>query len=119
MSFPLYDSLVQNLPAKDLTTAQISEFMEKVQNIDEPGAELVYALVQYYNIMNCDEELGTSLPYKGIYEEGKKGKGNLTWSFADFPQNLRHILYKFVCMHTRSMEEDIMRAKLTASATPT
>lgn len=105
MSFPLYDSLARDLPKKDLNVAEKEEFIEKVKKIDQNGRELVYALIQFYNIENCDEELSEDLPYGGSREEASKGKENLTWTLTDFPTKLRHILYKFVNMHIQNMEE--------------
>lgn len=108
-SFPLYDSLIKDIPKKDLTVKQKEEFVEKIEKIDENGRDLVYTLIQFYNIDNCDEELSEDLPYNGVREEIKKGKENLTWTFTDFPIKLRHLLYKFVVMHTQNMDLETAR----------
>lgn len=109
MSFPLYDSLARDIPKKDLTVKQKEEFIEKFANIDENGRDLIYALIQFYNIENNDEELSEELPYSGIREKVKKGLENVTWNLIDLPQKLRHILYKFIQMHTQTMEEELAR----------
>ena len=108
-NFPLYDSLNKNFPKKDLTVKEKEEFLNKIENIDEAGRDLVYALIQFYRIENEKELPSNVLPYKGIREETSKGKENVTWNFTDFPIKLRHILYKFIQMHTQSMEEDTFR----------
>lgn len=112
MSFPLYDRLAQDIPSKDLTCKQKQEFMEKVRNIDNNGFELIYVLVQTYNKIYNDEELSTSLPYNGKLDKTKKkGEENVTWNFLDFPQKLRYILYKFIIMHMKNMEEEKARCE--------
>ena len=108
-NFPLYDNLVRDIPKKDLTVKQKEEFVSKIQNIDNKGRDLVFALIQFYRVENEAEDLTEDLPYKGVREEVKKGSGDLTWSFTDFPIKLRHILYKFIIMHVQSMEEDLAR----------
>jgi len=112
MSFPLYDSLTRDLPKKDLSVAKKEEFIEKVKKIDQNGRELVYALIQFFNIKNCEEERSDDLPYGGSREEASKVKDNLSWSLTDFPIKLRHILYKFVNMHIQNMEEQSKRPKI-------
>jgi hypothetical protein len=108
-NFPLYDNLVKNIPKKDLTIKQKEEFISKIQNIDDTGRDLVFALIQFYYIKNDNDKFIRSLPYKGISEEVSKNTENLTWSFTDFPISLRHILYKFILIHLQSMEEERKR----------
>lgn len=108
-NFPLYDSLNKDFPKKDLTIKEKEEFLNKIENIDDTGRDLVYALIQVYRIQNEKDLSLDVLPYKGIREQTSKGKENVTWNFTVFPIKLRHILYKFIQMHTQSMEEDIIR----------
>lgn len=108
-NFPLYDSLNKDFSKKDLTVKEKEEFLNKIENIDKTGSDLVYALIQFYRIENEKDFSPNDLPYKGIREETSKGKENLTWNFTDFPIKLRHILYKFIQIHTQSMEEDTVR----------
>jgi hypothetical protein len=108
-NFPLYDSLNKDFPKKDLTVKEKEEFLNKIENIDDTGRDLVYTLIQVYRSQNEKDISLDILPYKGIREEISKGKENVTWNFTDFPIKLRHILYKFIQMHTQSMEEDTVR----------
>lgn len=108
-NFPLYDSLNKDFPKKDLTVKEKEEFLNKIENIDDTGRDLVYTLIQVYRSQNEKDISLDVLPYKGIREEIRKGKENVTWNFTDFPIKLRHILYKFIQMHTQSMEEDTVR----------
>ena len=106
MSFPLFDSLNKDLPKKDLSINEKEEFINKIQDIDSTGRDLVYALIQFYSISEEKIENSEELPYKGIKEKTTKGIHDLTWTFTDFPIKLRHILYKFIKIHTQSVEED-------------
>jgi hypothetical protein len=115
-NFPLYDNLIKDISKKDLTVAQKEELVSKLNSIDDNGRDLVYALIQFYNIENIkergDDEYSEELPYEGTRVEVKKQKENLTWSLSDFPLRLRHILYKFVNMHSQTMKELEQRPQL-------
>ena len=108
-NFPLYNSLIQNIPTKDLSVKQKEEFIKKVQNIDTKGRDLILALIQFYRIENNKEDIKSSIPYNGISEVTKENTENLTWSLGDFPIKLRNILYKFIIMHIQTMEDDAER----------
>jgi hypothetical protein len=107
-NFPLYDNLVKDIPKKDLTVKEKEEFINKVQNINTIGRDLIFALIQFYRIEN-EQEISEDLPYKGTREEASKNTENLTWSFTNFPVKLRHILYKFIIVHMKSMVEEKAR----------
>jgi len=108
-NFPLYNNLSKDIPKKDLSVKEKQEFVNKIQNIDDIGRDLVYALIQFYIIDNEAIEIFNKVPYKGIIDNTIVGKSNITWSFTDFPVKLRHILYKFIKMHTQNMEEEQSR----------
>ena len=110
-SFPLFDSLNKEIPKKDLTMKEKEEFVNKIQEIDDAGIDLVYALIQIYHIRNEKDKLSEELPYKGKRYCVCKGKEDLSWTFTDFPITLRHILHKFIKMHMQSMEEEKERQK--------
>jgi hypothetical protein len=105
-NFPLFDSLNKDLPKKDLSINEKEECVNKIQNIDSIGRDLIYALIQFYSISEEKIQNSDELPYKGTTKEITKGVQNLTWTFTDFPIKLRHILYKFIKVHTQSIEED-------------
>jgi hypothetical protein len=109
--FPLFDSLNKDNPKKDLSVKEKEEFINKIQDIDDSGRDLIYALIQFYHNQNEEEKNSDTLPYKGIRDSVCKGKEDMTWSFTDFPIKLRHILYKFIKMHFQSMEEEKERQK--------
>lgn len=116
-NFPLYDSLNNSIPkkTKDLSVKQKEEFTEKIKKIEPNDRDLLYALIQiYHNNNESPEGDGENeffddpieLPYGGKREEAGKGKENLTWVLTDFPIRLRHIVYKFVIMCTKKMEDE-------------
>ena len=71
-NFPLYDSLNKDFPKKDLTIKEKEEFLNKIENIDDTGRDLVYALIQVYRIQNEKDLSLDVLPYKGISEQTSK-----------------------------------------------
>ena len=107
-NFPLYDNLIKDVQRKNLTIKECEDFIEKVLKIDNNGRELVYVLIQfYYGIENL--KTSGNLPYGGKKERHGKSSMNLTWDLAKFPQKLKQILYKFVSMHTKKMQEELVR----------
>ncbi len=101
-NFPFYDSMIKDVKNKDLTMKQKDEFITKVNKIDENGIELVYALIRIYE-MQHEENSGTfKLPYSGKYIE----KNNIQFDFDQFPVKLKQILYKFINIHIKKMEEE-------------
>ena len=106
MNFPLYTSLSKDLPKKDLTVKQKEEFIEKINTIDDIGRDLIYVLISFYANKHETENIKDKLPYNCISENYKKNLWNLSWNFSDFPQDLRHILYKFLKMHLEKCQED-------------
>lgn len=110
-NFPLFENLNKEIPKKDLTIKEKEEFISKIQDVDTSGKDLIYTLIQIYHMKNGEKKLSDDLPYKGNKYSFCKGKEDLTWSFTDFPIPLRHILYKFIKIHTQSMEEEEERQK--------
>ena len=107
--FPLYDNLISNLPKKDLTVKQKEAMINDISKLDYHGKELVYTLIRYYNKLN--DEIVLQLPYKGKSEiEGdEEATSNVTWCLTNLPHPLRQLLYKFITMHIKKLEEDCER----------
>ena len=100
-SFPIYDTLSENISQKDLTVKQKEEFMEKIKSLDQQGYELVYALIRTFQMENNDDKTTFKLPYKG-----KILKNEIKFDLEKLPNKLKQMLYKFVNIHIRSMEEN-------------
>ncbi len=107
-SFPLFSSLDRDIPKKDLTVKQKQEYITKVSSIDISGKELIYALIMVFYTTTEKKPAYENLPYKGNSKNTDNGTSNITWVFSDFPIKLRHILYKFVCLHDKKMNEEVL-----------
>jgi len=105
--FPLYDNLIKQLPKKDLTVKQKEEFIRNIYDIDSNGRELIYALIMVYQSQNYPRDKPNSLPYDGSHIQTEtKAFHNVTWNYMNFPVKLRHLLFKFVGLHLKTLEED-------------
>ena len=100
-NFPLYDSLSIGVTNIDLPINQKDEFMKLIKNIDVDGAERIHVLIRMYHIENCSDKSTFKIPYGGKYV-----KNDLKFDLNDLPNELKQILYKFVTMHCRTMEEE-------------
>lgn len=107
MNFPLYANLSKDIPKKDLTAKQKQEFIDKINSIDDNGRDLIYVLIRFYANEHSNDNNADKLPYECVQENCKKKLSKLTWNFSDFPQDLRHILYKFLKIHIQTRQEDI------------
>lgn len=103
-SLPLYDNLYASSTDKELSKQEREDFMEKIEQIDEKGAELVFVLIKKYAIDNGDKAL---IPLQGKYV----GK-NIQFDTKKLPVKLVRIIYNFINQHIRSMQEVIERPVL-------
>ena len=101
-NFPLYESLSADVSNLDLTTKQKDEFMKLVKNIDIEGSERIYVLIRMFQLENSEDKSTFKIPYGGKYI-----KTDLKFDFNDLPNELKHILYKFIKIHTSTMEEEM------------
>jgi hypothetical protein len=99
--FPLYAQLRNDLPKKDLSTKQKGEYITGFEELDEKGSELVYALIRAHQFEQCEGCIPECLPY-----EGTSNHQDVTFDLEGLPIPLKHILFKFVVVHIRSMKED-------------
>lgn len=107
--FPLYDSLLKDIPETDLTVTQKRIFIKRVSKIDTNGHELVYALIRMYQVENNEENTSFTLPYNGTYVEN-----DISFDLDKLPNKLKQILFKFMGFHIDKMKEE----KDIISATP-
>jgi hypothetical protein len=99
--FPLFDSLSNDIPDKDLTLSQKGLFIKRMNKIDKNGHDLVYALIKMYQVENNEENTSFKLPYNGTFIEN-----NINFDLDKFPYDLKHILSKFVNVHIDKMIEE-------------
>lgn len=106
-NFPLYDSMISNLPKKAISAKQKKEFVDNIENLDKNARGLIYALIQvYFRENNKNSKLTAKLPYGGIREQNDTDNENLSWNFSDFPTKLKKILHKFVTMHMKNISSE-------------
>jgi hypothetical protein len=113
--FPLYDNLISQISKKDLTVKQKEEFIKNVKIIDINGKELIYSLIYIFFSQNVDVNVDNKIiPYNGTNEQtnDKKSLSNITWNFMDFPVKLRQLLYNFMNLHNKTIQEDVTRTTL-------
>ena len=100
-NFPLYENMNKDIKSKDLTKKQKKEFITLVKKIDNNGAELLYALIRVHELNTSKGLSGTyKLPYSGTYSGS-----DITFDLESFPSKLKQILYKFITIHIKTMEE--------------
>lgn len=99
-NFPLYTTLNNNVPNKDLTITQKNELIRRVKKLNHETHELVYALIKCYFLDNEDDD-SFVIPYKGVL-----AKDRIDFDLLKLPVKLRQILYKFVTIHNKKLKED-------------
>ena len=105
--FPFYDSFNTNIKDKDLTPKQKEDFVKKIKKIDQPGKELLYAIIKVHELKNNSELSSFDLPYSSKYDSDN----NLEFDLEIFPFKLKQILNKFLTIHLKKMREDIKNKK--------
>jgi hypothetical protein len=103
--FPLYNSLKKGLPKKDLTVKQKEDFLSKVDIINTTGKELIYILICTHHNASSPDSQEEMYPYGSDQTSSNEAE----FDFAKFPLDLRQMLYKFVLMHVKNMEEEKIR----------
>jgi hypothetical protein len=98
MSFPLYTSLITNLPTKDLTVLEKQALIKDIATLDTDAHELIYALIKSYYLEHSG---GDEIPYNG-----KIQKDRISFSLLDMPVKLRRLLYRFISLHVKKLAED-------------
>lgn len=98
--FPLYTTLMNNLPDKDLTIIQKSDLVKKISIMDTEAHELIYALIKCFFIENNNGD-ALVIPYNG-----QLSKEKIEFNLVKMPNKLRQLLYKFVNAHKKKLIED-------------
>jgi hypothetical protein len=100
-NFPLYDSLISYTKNLDLNSTEKDDLIKMIKNIDEEGAERIYVLIRMYQLENNEDKSTFKIPYGGKYV-----KNDIKFDLNDLPNQLKQIIYKFVLMHNKTMEEE-------------
>lgn len=98
-TFPLYTTLISNLPERDITLLEKKKLLQMIETLDEEGHELIFALIKSYQ-HDHGNDLG--LPYKAQIQKDSV----IAFNLMDLPPQLRRLLFKFAGMHSKKLEED-------------
>ena len=104
-NFPLYDTLSNDIidNPEDLSTKEKDEFLKMVKQIDSNGYEIIYVLIRVYQLENTEDKSTFKLPF-GV----KFIKDDIKFDFDELPNKLKHILYKFIHIHNKTLSEEII-----------
>lgn len=107
-NFPFYDTMIKDTKNSDLTVKQKNDFLQKITLIDKNGYELIYALIRVYEINNEDLPSSFKLPYSGKFVEK-----DIHFDLEKLPLKLRQVLYKFINVHIKKMDEEEKKQHLS------
>ena len=99
---PLYDSLKNDTKPIDLTQEQKEDLIFNIRKMDEKGCELFFVLLKLFEIDSVPDA-SDGLPYECRYVAKE-----YRFDLEKFPDHLKQILYKFVKMHIKNMEEEVL-----------
>jgi hypothetical protein len=99
---PLYDNLFNEITTnEDLSDKQKDEFMKMVKTLDVTGYEMIYVLIRVYQLENTEDKSTFKLPFGGKFL-----KEDIKFDLNSLPNRLKHMLYKFINIHVKTMAEE-------------
>ena len=100
--FPLYDTLFNEITTnEDISDKEKEQFIKLVKSLDQIGYELMYVLIRVYQLENTDDKSTFKLPFGGKYI-----KDDIKFDLNELPNKLKHMLVKFVDIHSKKIEEE-------------
>jgi hypothetical protein len=99
--YQLYLSLSTN-NTFELTKDTSDFFLKNVKNLDEKGQEMIYILIKTFEMENNQVVEAFKLPFEGSGIPPKEIKFDLD----NFPENLKKIIFKFLNIHLKNMDEE-------------
>jgi hypothetical protein len=102
-NFPLYENLINESEDTDLTTKQKDDLIKMIKKIetDIEGIERIYVLIRMYQLEYGEDKNTFKIPFGGKYV-----KNDLKFDLNELPNKLKQIIYKFVRIHCKTMEEE-------------
>lgn len=94
----LYDTLSKDIHNTELPTTGKDEFIKMVKKLDAKGNEIFFILMKLHE-MKTSENSG--IPY-----DGKMTSDEIKFDLESIPVQLQHMLFKFMSIHIKSIEED-------------
>lgn len=101
-NFPLYDTLLTDISSGDLLSKQKDELIKLIKSLDTEGVERIYIIIRIYQLENNNDKNMYTLPYGGKYV-----KSMCKFDLDVLPLQLKHMLYKFVKIHKKTMDENL------------
>lgn len=94
----LYDTISKDLPSTELPMTGKDEFIKMVKKLDDKGNEIFFILMKLYEMRSCENP--------GIPYDGKISSDEIKFELESLPTQLQHMLFKFMSIHLKSIEED-------------
>lgn len=117
-SFPLYDSLnTPDVTDTELTSSEKEDCVRMLNTLDMEGRERVYMLMKKHQELSEPggiTKTAARIPYNG---KRKRNKKDIDFDMGDIPSKLCRLIYKFVQLHTKAMEEEKSRSELSKAET--
>ena len=97
---PLYLNLKKDIISTEFTQDDKEKFSSRVKLMDERGNEILYILIRMYESEHVKSS--TDLPYGGKFTN----KSELKFNIDSIPNELKHMLLKFMNLHRGKMTEE-------------
>jgi len=116
--FPVYDLLfnqINYLSDKDkpLEDEEIKILINKINNLDKLGRDMVFVFVRLHSLRNSNSKL-LEVPYKGekvnTKVDGTDIICDVKFDVRQFPPILSRALDRFATLHLRKMQEEGMKS---------
>lgn len=105
-AFPLFETLYTETKDDDLILSEtdLQKLCDQLKTLETEGAELAYAIIRYYQVYHDTTSISTVLPYGS-----KMTKQGLKLDLGILPKRLIAILYLFIKLHLKKIENDEAR----------
>ena len=95
----IYDTFSKDVSTTELTSTKKDELIRNLKKIDEKGNEIIFILIKLHEMKSVDNP---NIPY-----DGKLSSDEIKFDLENIPIQLQNILYKFVGVHLKNLEEDM------------
>ncbi len=109
-NFPVYDILINQINkqnvSKDLTAAQKTELIKKIETLDDDGWESIAIIIKMYEKKSEQHSDDVLFPYGAKVNSMNGASHNITLDLLLLPIKLRHMINIFVNMHHAKLESE-------------
>ena len=101
-AFPLFETLYgETKDDATISETDLQKLCDQLKLLDAEGSELAYAIIRYYQVYHDPTSISTVLPYGS-----KMTKQGLKLDLGIFPKRLVAILYLFIELHMKKIQND-------------